>query len=271
MKKIILLTAAIFIAAQCAWAAPESGTQPPSDEKESVYITDQIKLAPHIIHEENPEKYYVINVVYPQIEGDNLSENAVKFNKMIDDVATEQANQFKKYVTEDSIHIKTLPESVRHNTLDVDYDTNVVKPGKEIILSVRMSIEGMQAGRAHPYHQRTVFNFNLTTGKELKLADLFKPNSHYLQVIAAYCKKELAKKLEDKFMIADGTKPIASNYKNWNIEDDSLVISFDEYQVAPYVYGRQEVEIPYAELKKVIGENSVIAPCVKDSASCMPE
>jgi hypothetical protein len=273
MKKLTLLAAGFLLAANCVFADPEATvpSQPPSDENEPVYISNQLKLVPHSQHEESAEKHYVLDVTFPQIEGDNLSDIAIKFNRMMSDEAKEEADLFKRYVTEDTIHMQTLPAEQRNNTLNVDYDTNVVKPSQHIIISVRMTVVGMQAGRAHPYHRTHVFNFDLTTGKELTLGDLFKPKSNYLGVISAYSKKELEKKLEDKWMIADGTKPVENNFKNWNIEADNIVITFDEYQVAPYVYGAQEVEIPYSELKKLIAPNSIIAPCVKDAASCLAE
>jgi len=69
-------------------------------------------------------------------------------------------------------------------------------------------------------------------------------------------------------MVTQGTKPESKNFKNWNLQADSILITFDEYQVAPYVYGTQEVEIPYSVLEKILSAKSPIADCAKDSKNC---
>jgi hypothetical protein len=102
----------------------------------------------------------------------------------------------------------------------------------------------------------------------LTLNDLFKPKTKYLAVIANVAKQKLNEQLADKWMIAEGTQPLAKNFKNWNLENDGILITFDEYQVAPYANGAQEVEIPYADLKTMLSPRSVIYSCAQDPKSC---
>ncbi len=45
-------------------------------------------------------------------------------------------------------------------------------------------------------------------------------------------------------MIYSGTEPIIENFDVFTFTPESITIYFDEYQVAPYVYGRQEIVIP---------------------------
>lgn len=172
--------------------------------------------------------------------------------------------QFKNYVKADMPHMQTLPESVKHNTLSIDYDIETIKPPHQTYISVRLSMEGMQAGRAHPYHQHQTLNFDLTTGKLLELKDLFKPRSNYLAVLAKQANKSLNAKLQDKMMINDGTAPTEKNYQLWNLESDGILITFDEYQVAPYVDGAQEVAIPYSQLSSLLKVKSPLLACVKE-------
>jgi hypothetical protein len=252
--------------------APENNTDATKpvaeDETPAKTITQDMKAFSKTEVEENPDLHMKIKVVYPQIQGENLTPAAEQFNKLVSDKVHFEVDQFKKYVAEDAIHMKSLPPEAIKNTFDMNYNLDVVKADKTIIVSLRLAIEGYQAGRAHPYHTHEVLSFNMTTGKEIKFNELFKANSHYLNVIAKYCKTYLNKNLEDKTFIDEGTKPEAKNFRNWNIEENGLKITFDEYQVAPYVFGPQEVEIPYSELKKVFSPKAPIYPCAMNSKLC---
>lgn len=258
---------------------PQSNTQNNSsvvdqmqnEESNSVSVTKNLSLISKNSHEENPTQYTTIDVSYPQLQGENLSANAQQFNQLISDIVNQQVTQFKKYVAADMVHMTTLPEDVRKNTFNISYDANIVKPSKTIIISVRLTIEGFQAGRAHPYHTYQVLNYDLNNGKVLSLDTLFKPGTNYLNVIAKYSQQMLNNKLQDKWMISEGTKPLAKNFKNWNLHKDSLLITFEEYQVAPYADGAPEVEIPYGALNSIISSQAPIYPCVKHPEVCMGE
>jgi hypothetical protein len=235
---------------------------------EAIEIGEGVKIIPKTQHEEDTQLRFTIDVNYPQIEGANLSRQATEFNKLIMQMVNHEVQQFKKYVTLDQVHMQSLPEDLKHNSLRTDYDVDVVKPNKKIIISVRLSNEGFQAGRAHPYHNHKVLNYDMTAGKVLTFAELFKPKSNYLNLISKYANQKLTQKLEDKWMINEGTKPVDKNYQIWNLENDGILITFDEYQVAPYVYGAQEVEIPYSELKAVLSPKAPIFSCANDAESC---
>lgn len=269
MKRYICLFALLF-SVSLAWAenAPVEEAQVSSPINEAIFIADDLKVIPNKDKEENLEQSFTIDAAYPQIEGTNLSFQAQQFNKLMSEMAAQEIQQFKKYVAADKVHMQTLPPEMRKNSLHMDYDIDVVKPGKTTLVSVRLKIEGMQAGRAHPYHTYHVLNMDVTTGKVLELKDIFKPGAKFLNVIASDAKKKLTEKLTDKWMIDEGTKPVAKNFKNWNLENDGLLITFEEYQVAPYVYGAQEIQIPYADLKNIISPKAVIYPCVLNPKDC---
>lgn len=234
-----------------------------------VELSPTMKITSKAQHVVDAKLAYKMDISYPQIQGNSLTSGAKQFNQAIEKVVNNEVNQFKKNLVLDSPHMQTLPEALRKNSLRVDYDVDVVKPKNETLLSVRITFEGMQAGRAHPYHNNKVINFDLTSGKVLALDDIFKKNSKYLQLLAAYSKKTLDQKLKnDSWMVEQGTKADVKNFQNWNLQADSLLITFDEYQVAPYVYGTQEVEIPYSELKKVLSAKAPIAECAANASNC---
>lgn len=264
MKKIILIT--LFLIAPVF----ADNVAKPTFTSEAIQLTEQLAIVSKKEQEENKEKFYKIDVTYPQIEGKPLSEKEKLFNKLIYNKVELKIKQFKKYLEKDFSHMQTLPEAVRHNTLDIDYDIDVIKPNNKFLVSVRLSAEGMQAGRAHPYHEVEVINYNLFDGKEISFKELFKPGTNYIKFIADYSRKKLENKLADQWMIGEGTKPIAKNFQNWNLEGDDVLITFAEYQVAPYASGLQEVTIPYQDLKKILSTKGLIFSCIEKSCGFTP-
>ncbi len=270
MKKLFFLTTTLFFTI-CSFAnpAPITPATTPVDEAETeaVIINNHLKVTSKTQNEEDQTLNYTLNATYPQITGTSpLPAAATNFNQQIIRLVTAEIDQFKNSVKRDLPHMQTLPESVRHNSLRIDYDVDVIHPNPLSIVSVRLNIEGMQAGRAHPFHVYRVLNFDLSHNKELALCDLFKPKANFLNTLSKYSSEKLTASLKDKWMIANGAKANQANYKNWNIQADSILITFDEYQVAPYTNGPQEVEIPFSELKNIFSPQALIISSVKDAS-----
>lgn len=288
MKKIILSVVCSVFSISFAWAdvstntvtadvaasaSPTTTTEPAISDTDTAETPIQLSKTMQIVSKvekfADPKLSYTVKLKYPLIQGSQLSVGAKAFNVAMAKAIKDQMLQFKTTAVLDQVNMKNLPEELRKDSFSLDYDVDIVKPKGSTLISVRFSIEGMQAGRAHPFHAKRVMNFDLATGREISLAQLFKPHSRYLQAIAAYSTKSLDDKLKkDAWMVASGTKPDPKNFKNWNLQEDSILITFDEYQVAPYVYGPQEVEIPYSALKKILSAKAPIADCVKDAKGC---
>jgi hypothetical protein len=268
MKKILLFIIANIVLSQIVFAEV-ADTHVVANGEATVSISPTMQIISQSQHREDAKLGYEIDTKYPQIQGKTLSAGAKEFNSAIKKIVTTEVDQFKRLVALDKPHMQTLPEDIRTNSMKADYDVDVVKPKSGTIISVRMTFEGMQAGRAHPYHNNHVINFDLQTGKILTLSDLFKKDANFLKALAAYASNALNHKLKhDNWMVPQGTKADMNNFKNWNLQADSILITFDEYQVAPYTYGSQEVEIPYNQLKKILSAKAPIADCVGDSKSC---
>ncbi len=275
MKKLFFLATTLLLThyavanpAPTATASPATATSADT-ETEAVIIDSHLKVISKKQNEENKILNYTLDATYPQIVGTPLSTAAKNFNQQVTNMVTTEIEQFKNSVKRDLPHMQTLPEDVRHNTLTIDYDVDVIHPNPLSLVSVRLNIEGMQAGRAHPFHIYRVLNFDLSHNKELALSDLFKPKTNYLRTLSKYSSEKLTASLKDKWMIANGAKANPTNYKNWNIQADSILITFDEYQVAPYTNGPQEVEIPFSQLKNIFSPKALIISKAKDASSTL--
>jgi hypothetical protein len=120
------------------------------------------------------------------------------------------------------------------------------------LISLKFVIMIYIQGAAHPgTHMRTV-TYDLEAGVDVKMSQLFLTGSDYLDRIANYCISQLLTRGIGFEATSSGAQPLTENYGNWNITQEGLLITFDEYQVAAYAAGPQEVIVPYSELQSVI-------------------
>lgn len=165
------------------------------------------------------------------------------FNQQVDTLIRENMETFRNSVLQ-SAHNPPISSASNY---DLKYSSF---SSEEEIISLKLDINSYFDGAAHPGEQIITFNYDLDSRRQLKLEQLFKPGSAYLERIAAYCKVQLG--LRDIAYTEAGAEPTTDNYRNWNITSDGLLITFDMYQVAAGAAGPQTVVVPYVELKDLI-------------------
>ncbi len=112
-------------------------------------------------------------------------------------------------------------------------------------------------GGAHPNTYYQTFTFAKADGRSLILSDLFNPDTPYLSQIASLSENQVKAHLQDVLHVSDassaifaeGFAPTEVNYANFYIDSDNLAIIFPPYQVAAYVAGEQEAQLPLSQLK----------------------
>jgi hypothetical protein len=126
-------------------------------------------------------------------------------------------------------------------------------------------------GAAHPAHFRLTFIFDTKLKKLVEPSQLFIASSTYLSTLSKLSKVVFDERKKANKDIADidtsssnsGFDPTESNFSKLLPTTKGLAIYFDEYQIAPYVYGPQEVVIPYEKLRDVIDKNGVLGEMIK--------
>ncbi|HQA08297.1 MAG TPA: S-layer homology domain-containing protein [Syntrophomonadaceae bacterium] len=98
-------------------------------------------------------------------------------------------------------------------------------------------------GGAHGFTDRRAYNIDLTTGRELRLSDLFAPDFNYISIINEEIKKQIQAGDEIFFDGELGFQSITEN-QPFYIEEGNLVIYFGLYEIAPYAAGIQEFRFP---------------------------
>jgi hypothetical protein len=216
-----------------------------------------IRFAPRLIRDANRKLRYTIKAKYPQAIGAKDARTQ-KLNQTIRDLITAQVNDFKK---------DFQPPEERMGTAGSYLESSyVILLTTNELVSIYFGIDTYFEGAAHGGHNSLVLNYDLNSGKMLSLAELFKPNSNYLSLISNYSIKSLTKKLgpdPDTEWIQKGAGAEQENYKNWTITRRGLEVTFDQYQVASYAQGPQEVVIPYSVLKNVIDPSGPLARMIR--------
>ncbi|MDQ3747295.1 MAG: DUF3298 and DUF4163 domain-containing protein [Acidobacteriota bacterium] len=205
---------------------------------------------------------FEINIEYPQLEGLSAA-GAAGFNEAARALAAKEAANFRKGVAEYRADYRGEKPSGPGNSLDLGY---YVDYADDNLVSIGFTEDTYYAGAAHPNHATVVLNYDLKAGRALRLADLFRPGSPYLKTISDYCLRELKgdSDLEGTTdMIDAGASARLENYRNWLVKRQGLEITFDPYQVGPYVAGPQYVTIPYKALAKIINPSGPLAPLLK--------
>ena len=229
-------------------SVPTSSPEPVFTPTPEALLLDQtVFLTTVEISETNSSPLYTLHVETPVMQGSD-DPRVTDFNEAVAALVQEEVAAFKEAAPE----ALDTPEG---SSFDVSFA--VISPPGDLV-SLQFAITGYSAGAAHPYHYTRTFNYQLSTGRELTLAQLFLPGADYLKVMADYCRAELQQRLGDDFFV-DGADPKPENYHNWNLSSEGLIITFDEYQVAPYAAGPQTIAIPYKVLEGVVDPQGPVA------------
>lgn len=199
---------------------------------------------------------YSVNAEYPEVEG------AVMFNRLAEDFVKKEVADFKKDAGPKPGEKDYSPGS-SEDSLDIRYAVRLLT---DELVSVEFPIDYYAHGAAHGSHAFHVINYDRKAGRELSLADLFKPGSNYLSKISEVSIRQLRRWNKDSADypggagqpylddqgIASGAKPEAENFQNWTITPRGLAVTFDYYQLGAYAAGAPAVVLPYADLKEIV-------------------
>jgi hypothetical protein len=233
-----------------------------SVHEEPINFTGEVDVVAKSVKETNKKLMYEIDAQYPALSGGN-NPNFEKFNQAARAFVMKNVAGFKKDMQpEPGKEEEPRPEGSMGSDLGIGY---TIKLAQDDLISVQFDVGSYYQSAAHPNSHTETLNFDLKNGKQLKLADLFKPGSKYLQTLSTYCIADLKKQAKEKAtdlvedQIKEGAAPTAKNFESWTITKRGLGINFDSYQVGPYAAGPQFVMVPYSAIKDLIKPDGPIA------------
>jgi hypothetical protein len=244
---IASLTVAIMLACNATFSVgyPTLTVEPPTaiPTNTSVPLSGQVTLVSQPYSETNQDPAFTITAQTPQLSGSNDPRVQV-FNQKLDEMVQKEIAVFRQEFTRGPI-----VEVTTNSYLEVTY--TLISQYNDI-WSIKFFYAFYTNGAAHPGDFSHTINYDLGSGSELTLGDLFLSGSNYLETISNYCITELGKQPFFDGPFTNGADPTLENYRNWNITPDGLMITFDTYQVAPGAAGPQIVLVPYDALRDLI-------------------
>lgn len=243
---VMMISCNLFKSVQSLTRQQAGGTPAASETVTQANVLQY--LTTRELREESRAPEYTVGMVYPYIE------SGVKngFNTAVKTLMDEVYKEFKTSLENEPI-IEDDPLAVNLNALTMDYRLYYSSAD---LISIYFTFSEYHAGAAHPNAYSAVINYSLAHDRVIELDEIFIPNSNYLQVISEYCVNHL--KNDESFMFEDGAKPLAENFRNWNIVPEGILVTFDPYQIAPYAAGFIKVIVPFSVLRTYLAEGGLL-------------
>ncbi len=102
-------------------------------------------------------------------------------------------------------------------------------------------------GGAHGMTWQIGQTIDLSTGRQLMLADLFLPEANYRERLGQFVRTEGAARQLPMWKFK-GVHPQSAFY----LSDDGIVLFFQQYEVAPYSAGIIKMQIPYRQVADIL-------------------
>ena len=172
-----------------------------------------------------------INVYYPFVIGLANIQAEMKINSAI-------VSTLNSTMVELGYHDPNLQEMVG------EFE---IKTNERNILSLTLTVYAFTGG-AHGMTIVKALSFDVTTGQQYELKDLFKPDSDYVTVLS----KIIEQKIKDwEIQLLEPFTQIRPD-QDFYFADHSLVIYFQLYEITPYAWGFPYFPIPILDIQDII-------------------
>lgn len=236
-----------------------------------------LELADESVEEKSEKHRYEIGIRFPQLRA-RVSPHAARFNRAVRALVAGQVRGFRP------THAGSGDGGFRAGDEQWENVYNSLRGRYEVIhfaddlISVRFNLDAYGRGTGHPVQFYRVLNFDLKTGRALKLGDMFKPGARHLHALAAYSVADLKRQAAAERrrevervtrlgkpashagapadpLIEDGAAAAADNYGAWNLAAGGIVVSFAACQVDGCAAGEKEVLVPYSALGEILNQD----------------
>jgi hypothetical protein len=207
------------------------------------------------------DSFYNIKAEYPQFDFAGQS-----FNEKISGLISEKIEIFKKDAKDywEARKATALEGEVVPENPDQPFDFVAEwKPSRVDDKFISFYLNAYYfSGGAHGISEILGFNYDVAGQKEITINDFLGNSQENLEILSLLAKKEIVYQLQsegmdtDGFvgqMIDDGAAATYDNYENFNFNDSSLIIYFQQYQVAPGTVGQITVTLN----KEYLEQNSI--------------
>lgn len=252
-KKTGIVLLVLFVAAGgLGFWASKTGLGPLAPQERHVLMGSTTPEGDYVYVEDAP--YYTIEVRYPAKTALSGAADA-KARFAIETALAARIAQFKtdgnfENLTEEDVRIQGLGAD-RKYALGLEYKTYTSLGYVSYLYTIYADTLG-----AHPNLYFLTFVFD-NKGEQVALGQLFPNNPNWLEELSLLVSNDVVAQIRQRTGIddvtgsvfAEGLAPVESNFQNFVLEGDSLLIEIPPYQVAAYAVGTFEVRIPLKDLQ----------------------
>ena len=204
-----------------------------------------LRLVPERVKLESNTLGYDIDVSYPQILaiGHTETTNIRKVNQQLKEAATEL---YEWPMSREAELSYAAGKGIR-NTVNFTYQVGLATDSFLAVHFIGYSFYGHSTERQDSF----TVNYDLTSGRPLKLSELFKPGSDYLELISRYSIDALRMRGGRIKALA----PESGNFNVWQITTNGISFNFPACKVAECAEGELIVQISYEDLKPILNPN----------------
>jgi uncharacterized protein YecT (DUF1311 family) len=136
---------------------------------------------------------------------------------------------------------------------DTEVDEALIASAQSQILSLRRSTYLYGHGAAHPVSTALQRHYNLNIQAPLTAQQVFS-SPDFGEPLGHLVEKALKKLLKENYAVDkfETLKALVIQPDHWTFDAKGLIVSFDPYEVAPYVAGAPEVSLPWTALKDLL-------------------
>lgn len=249
-----------------------------SQENEISFDSVSVEKTSHLLdQEQNPNCNLKIKFIYPDKMGTNtellktIQKQFVSKYFGEDYEALPPKEAVAKYTDDYLKNYKSLEEEYKKELQDgeevkswfsyYEISENAIVYNQRNLLSYTVYTEGYTGG-AHGSHSHVNQTIDLKTGKPVNEEDIFIDD--YQDDLAKIIVEEIAKKnkvTEAKELENLGYFSIDEIYpnKNFYVNGEGLVYTFNEYEIAAYVVGAITIELPFERINNLLRKDSPIS------------
>ncbi len=214
------------------------------------------------IKEEKSESQLInIDLNIPVIKGLQNKEIQTRLNQLLENDARERQKAMIEEAESNSEYILTEP----YHTYELVSRFNQYYI-TENTLSFYVDYYSFTGG-AHGMTERKAYNFDLNTGEELTLSDLFVENFDYTTMINERVQRAINQDPDTYFTREHGFKGITGD-QGFYLENNNLIVYFLQYEIAPYAAGIRTFPIPLQSInQKFDNDKTLVVKLIEDFGS----
>jgi hypothetical protein len=190
-------------------------------------------------------KHNQVSILYPQITGPSPAATR-QINSAIINQVNALIKEQGKFLTSNQF------EMIGHYEL---------KTNERGILSLTLSNYAMSTPSAHGMTFLKGLTFDVNTGKQYQLSDLFKPGAPYVSVLSREVQIQIQLR---QLPVLSPFSAIAPN-QDYCLADKTLVLFYQLYELVPYYYGFPMFPISNYTLLSLVPDQSPISILAVDS------